>query len=151
MIDVVTYTQEKTIEHLCLIEEHLEDYLATKKGDTDNLNKCFTNIAKGIFGRCSTENIASFCLDCLAKHTFTLKGLAGEGIRYVPGKAIFYTELKTVMGELENDLPNFDQEKAKVYIDALRNIRKKMISEYLILGTFNQGQESQQVAHEHIR
>lgn len=134
MIEVKSYTEKTLLEEVVLTERHLNDYLAVLNGDPHTIGKCATSMANNENGKCSADEAAIFCLDCLAKHALTISGLASEGVRYIPGQREEYAIIKAVADEMFKDLPNFSREKAEVYINAFRNPRKKMVSKYLITG-----------------
>jgi hypothetical protein len=135
MMDIKKYTEKTMLEHICLTEEHLNDYQAIQKGDQRTIQKCAIALSQGQFGQCALEDASTFCLDCMAKHALTIAGLAKEGVRYIPEHREFYAEVAKVADELYDDLPDFDIKKADFYIDALRNSRKKRVASHLILGS----------------
>lgn len=136
MIEVKSYTEKTLLEEVVLAERHLNDYLAVLDGDPNTIGKCA--IAMISYGdkvvRCSTDEAATFCLDCLTKHTLTISGLASEGVRYIPEQREVYATIKAVADEMFKDLPKFNREKAEVYINAFRKPRKNMVAKYLITG-----------------
>lgn len=133
MIDVKTYTEKKILQQICAAEEHLNDYLAVVRNNSGAIKKCAIALSEGT-DDCSSEEAASFCLDCLAKHALTIMALADEGVRYIPENREFYAKILAATEEMFNDLPNFDREKADLYINAYRNPRKQLVAKYLITG-----------------
>lgn len=133
MIEVKSYTEKTLLEEVVLTERHLNDYLAVLRGDPNTIGKCAIAMANG-GGKCSTDEAATFCLDCLTKHALTISGLASEGVRYIPEQREVYAIIKAIADEMFKDLSCFNKGKAEMYINALRNPRKKMVAKYLITG-----------------
>jgi len=112
MKDVKEYTARKLGEQLLTSEIHLTDYLQ----DMEN---------KG-----GEQN---FCVECLAKHSLAISGLAQEGTQFFQGAPIF-TNIYNTANDLYNALPDFNIDKAKRYYNELRELRKDLVAQHLILG-----------------
>lgn len=112
MKDVKAYTAIKLGEQLLTAELHLTDYL---QGISDGSEE------------------SDFCVECLAKHSLAISGLAHEGTQFFNGAKVF-SSIYVTANNLYNTLPDFNLDKAKEYFDKLRGLRKNLVAQHLILG-----------------
>jgi hypothetical protein len=145
MVNVQKYTQEKLAEQIVAAELHLTDYIkiANSKGN----QSCVRCLALGECKECGTDTSSDFCIDCLGKHSLSIRVLSEEGTMFCNNEPI-YTWIYDIGSKLYNALPYFNLEEAikngseeqvkrelelaNLFRNALRNARKRIVRRHII-------------------
>lgn len=93
------YTLDLAVEHMVLLEDHLEDYAA---------------------------NPSSACKECMYKHLSAIAGLAAEGVQFFPEHRAEWMGLMAWARKTKKDLGNITPESALRLKSELREHRKKI-------------------------
>ena len=93
------YTLDLTVEHMVLLEDHLEDYTARP-----------------------TES----CIECMYKHFSAIAGLASEGVKFFPKDKFLWIDLMAWARVQKRRLGSLSVDDAVLVLEELRRRRKKI-------------------------
>jgi hypothetical protein len=114
-MDVQEYTERKLGEQMMAAEIHLTDFL---QGERDSIGNFIGE---------------DFCVECLAKHALAISEFSQEGTQFFNADPYFRRTYEEGLA-LYNDLPDFDDSKAKKHYDEIRKLRKELVAKHLLIG-----------------